>query len=200
MNKCFFTRRWNIENTVACMFIVTIGFCLMGHSAREMVAEAVSITAFLLLVLGLSVTLLGVFLYALENREYSLSPNGFSIRYLGSFVVRYDWESVRSVCICDVNHASKNYTHFDLVIRIECDTKKHGPLRTDLESLDPHRLWRKQEYNLWHYRKVILIEYSPSRLKELVGAAGINVTYSITKIAADRFAELNDSRQEPKTD
>lgn len=200
MNKCFFTRRRNIEITVAVMCIVVTGTVLMGYSVSNMASSLVSISVFLLLVLGLAISLLGIFLYALESREYKLSTNGFSLRYLGSFVVRYDWDSVRSICVCDVNHAAKDHTHFDLVIRIECNTTKPGLLRTDLASLDPHMLWRKQEYNWWYYREVILIEYFPSRLEELMEVAGINVTYSITKIAADRFAELNDSRQEPKTD
>ncbi|MBQ9857586.1 MAG: PH domain-containing protein, partial [Oscillospiraceae bacterium] len=111
----------------------------------------------LLLLIGCIPWALGCCVYTIRSREYSLSPDGITIRYLKRYCRFYQWSIIKEISFCDVNHNKGQ--NFDKVIRIVAfDENKVSVPGWSL--LQRHEYWRDYHYQMRNYALIILIDYS----------------------------------------
>lgn len=192
MELCLNSRKNRIEIFVCSLlgfcvglFLVVLAFfCLFRHTIDTLLY----ISCGMLLFIGCSVCGLFFFLFIVSSREYFVDPNGITIRYFKRYKVKYSWKDIGTVIVCDVNHAPKNPDNFDLVIRISIGIEKNGPSHSNEPMvLSRHDLWRRSEYGIIHFRKVILIEYSESRLAQIQEMSQKDIVYLLTRHGKKRI-------------
>lgn len=106
------------------------------------------------------------FIYAIDTREYQLTAQGITIRYLHRFTVFYQWDNFSSIHICHLHYAPKNSALYDTAIRCVVGIEKKGPFSHP--SRKRIGQWQEFDYTRSHYKKVLVIEYSETRWTEFV--------------------------------
>ena len=125
----------------------------------------------LLMFIGFAFASCFAFMYTIMARKFEVDAQGITIYYLSRYQVHYSWEDVTEISICDVHHTTKGPLRFDLVIRILVGTENKK--RKSLASLlGRYETWRQGIYSMIHFRRVLLIRYSTSRLEEIRNASG----------------------------
>ena len=192
MDLCLNSRKNRIEICVCSLFGFSVGFFLVILAFfclfRYTIDMLLCISCILLFLMGCSVCGLFLFIFIVSTREYLVDPNGITIRYFRRHKVKYLWKDIGTIIVCDVNHAPKNPDNFDLVIRISIGIEKNGPpCRNEPTILSRHDLWRCSEYGLIHFRNVILIEYSESRLAQIQEMSQKDIVYLLTSHGKKRI-------------
>ena len=192
MKRCFYSKRNRVEGNISLMLCTIIGVCLISIGSYFLVVSHEAVTECGgLIVIGLLICMLGLLSYCVSTREYSITNSGIIISYLKTFQVNYPWSVVSQISICDINHAAKDNSVFDLVIRIVIGkeesgpTSGSGPIRNSKFSK-----WRTMEYHAVHFRTIINVEHSPLRLEEIRGASQKDIHNFLTeagKEAIKRF-------------
>lgn len=103
--------------------------------------------------------ILGIIDPIVKTREYELSNQGITIRYLGKYKRTYSWDCIRRICICTVFRSSDRLPG-KLVIWCTAGKVRKEPPKGNRIS------WNQGEYILMHFRSILLVEYSPERLEE----------------------------------
>ena len=186
MELCFNSHKDRITTCICSLFGFSIGFFLVILAVTLLFQHPVDILLYLscmiLFLTGCSICGLFLFFFVVYSREYSVDSNGITIRYFKRYKVKYPWKDIGAVIVCDVNHAPKNADNFDLVIRLSMGIEKNGPSRSnELRVLSRNDRWRRSEYGIMHFQKVILIEYSESRLAQIQEMSQKDVVYLLTR-------------------
>ncbi len=184
MQRCFISarNRWGtIIGFVGFQIIgVYLGSCGIWIASREHDANGACI---LLLLFGCFICGFGIFQQAIYSRRFRLDEDGITIEYLKKFTVKYPWSTASHICVCDVNHVAKTDDSFDIVIRITIGSERRGPFSEGyLSQSNKFEPWRKMEYNAIHYRKIILIEYTETRLKEIAQVSKRKIPFLLTDL------------------
>ena len=160
------------------LFLVVLAiFCLLNYPIDALLC----ISSGVLLLTGCSICGLFLFLFIVLSREYLVDTGGITIRYFKRHSIKYPWKDVGTIIVCDVNHAPKNPDNFDLVIRMSVGAEKNGPsLNNDPMFLSSSNHWRRSEYGIIHFQKIILIEYSESRLAQIREMSQRDIVYLLT--------------------
>ena len=66
-----------------------------------------------------------------------------------------------------------------------------GPASEIGQKPSIHQHWRKWEYGLFNFNKIILIEYSPLRLERIAEFSKKDVIYSLTEQALGNFSKIS---------
>lgn len=172
MEECLNSRKNKLWRRIGCAsllimgaLLIIIGLCSLCNQLEDQFS---SLMCIVLAFGGFVLCGFAFFLYAEQSREYSVSSEGITIRYLRKWEVWYPWASVDNIAICGVNHAAKDWTVYDIVIRIVIGTEKNGPFSNNQKfTLSGHERWRSFEYGLFHFQKIVIIDYSQERLKKL---------------------------------
>lgn len=193
MQQCFISARNRWEAILGFVGIQIIGICLSGCGIWIAIREHDAIgVCILLFLIGFFVCGFGIFLYAIDSRRYRLDEDGITIDYLKKFTVKYPWSIVSHICVCDVNHAMKTDDRFDIVIRIAIGSERKGPFSEGyLSWSNKYEPWRKMEYNAIHYRKIILIEYTETRLKEITQVSKREIPYLLTDLGKKAIQNIH---------
>jgi len=128
----------------------------------------------LLMSFGISVYVLFLFFYMVDTREFSMDKEGISIRYLKKHFKHYQWCEVSSITVCDVHHASKDESRYELVIRLVIGNEKYGPYSKTKRwsGLRGEELWRSSLYSMKHFKNILLLTYSPERFLKVQELSG----------------------------
>ena len=182
MRKCQNTKVHNCQTKIGTLLIFGMGILFIVLSISTMYYDpAAYIPCGVLLVIGIACCALSVFLYAILMREYSITTSGIAISYLGIITVEYGWSDISHICVCDVNHAAKNAAVFDVVIRLVIGSEKHGPSNcTAYSNASKYVKWRKMEYNIFHFRNILLIDYSEPTVDQILKASNLDIDYLLT--------------------
>ncbi|MBQ7311799.1 MAG: hypothetical protein IJW88_09770 [Alistipes sp.] len=185
MRKCQNTKVHNCQTKIGALLIFGIGICCLILSIGAIYKDPEAyVSCSVLLVIGVAICTFSVFLYAILMREYSIATSGIVIRYLGIITVEYSWSDISHICVCDVNHAAKNSTVFDVVIRLVIGSEKHGPSNcTAYANASKHVKWRKMEYSIFHFRNILLIDYSEPTVDQILKASNLDIDYLLTNDA-----------------
>lgn len=104
-----------------------------------------------------------VFMFVIDQREYSVSSYGLTISYLGIIRHHYEWEEFSEIAICKLRY-SKKFRWMHLVgIRFVVGPEINGPQYAK-QADEP---WSTDTYEFRHWRTIITIEFSEERLEEL---------------------------------
>lgn len=93
--------------------------------------------------------------------KYAVGEDGITIWSIDSRSILYPWESFRDVGICKVHYTSRLPYEYDIVIRLSRIEEPRGP-RTGT-----YGTWATELYELFHFRKIILITFTQERLAQL---------------------------------
>ena len=115
----------------------------------------------LFILFWLAMLLLSIANLIVQNRKYAVSEYGITIWSIGSRSILYPWESFRDVGICKVHYTSRLPYEYDIVIRLSRMEEPRGP-RTGT-----YGAWATELYELFHFRKIILITFTQERLAQL---------------------------------
>lgn len=132
-----------------------------------------------------------IFCFGVLSRKYLCDSDGITICYFQKIQVNYSWDSISSLYVCDINHAPKNSENFDIVIRFSIGNERKGPASEIGQKPSIHQHWRKWEYGLFNFNKIILIEYSPLRLERIAEFSKKDVIYSLTEQAVGNFSKIS---------
>ena len=192
MELCLNSRKNRIELCIFSLLGFSLGFslvilaffCLFQYT----IDISLCISCILLLLIGCSICGLFLFIFIVSSREYLVDMNGITIRYFKRHNVKHSWKDIGTIIVCDVNHASKNPDNFDLVIRLSVGIEKGGPSRSNKSMvLSRNDHWRRSEYGIIHFQKVILIEYSESRLAQIQEMSKKDIVYLLTRHGKKRI-------------
>lgn len=132
-----------------------------------------------------------VFLYTIDSREYEIDSEGIVLRYAKLYRKRYAWNEITEISICDIHHAPKNRDSFDIAIRILVGTedKSRESLASILSGIDN---WRSYEYEVKNFQKIIILDYSRSRVEKIREASRKEVKDYLTAQAKLRLESEGD--------
>jgi len=111
-----------------------------------------SIVFFIVLLLVMCVILLW------KHRKYELHEEYISVAYFTKLPKLIPWENISEVAVCRVHFSTRG--GWDTVIRIVVGHEKCGPR----EGYGP---WSYQRYSLLHQNRIIIIDYTETKMKEL---------------------------------
>lgn len=192
MKKCLYSRRRRNIKVFGLVGFLVLGAVNAIPSTITLLNNLTAtfstiITCLLWLAIGLGFVVLAVLSYFEDDQEYFVNSWGITVYYNKSCRISYSWEDIQSICVCDIDHAAKDYNVFTVVIRLVHGEEKNGPFsenqQLDLSGLER---WRSYEYNILHRKNVIIVEYSDERLKEIEDLSGKNIYYFLTERAKDR--------------
>lgn len=192
MELCLNSRKNRIEICACSLWGFCVGLFLIVLAVFGLFQHTIDIllciSCGMLLFIGCSVCGLFLFLFIVSSREYLVDANGLTIRYFKRHKVKYPWKDIGTIIVCDVNHAPKDPDNFDLVIRISIGIERNGPFCANKPMvLSRHEHWRQSEYGIMHFRNVILIEYSESRLAKIQEMSQKDIVYLLTRHGKERI-------------
>ena len=185
MESCYYSKKAQFENILSCLIGCGLGVLLIGLSCVTLIIDYsidLWIPCALMLFLGAGIIGFFLFCYAVNSKEWIVDAEGITLRYLKRKTVCYTWDSVVSILVCDVHHASKDSSNHDVVIRLSFREEKNGPFsnRCPITISGYHR-WRTFEYHLLHFHDVIFLEYSPLREKQIAEYSAKKIQYCMTR-------------------
>lgn len=195
MEICLNSRKRKWERIILLLLLMSVGSMLMILSVFAYKSTSnhtsFSIAAVIwLLLLGASFCILTILHDIFLSREYKLSPQGIEIRYIKRIVVQYPWQSVSSIIACDMNHAAKDSSVFDYVLRIAIGDEKYGPNNNNGNkdfTLAGYERWRTHGYSIMHFKTVIILDYTPERRAQIEEQSGIKVQDNMSKKLASHM-------------
>ncbi len=164
MNKCWYSKRkkatWYFSCIICLLYAVITGAAI--KSFRNL-----PFYFFCDCLITIWLVKAAIFYYlVLLSRSYQATEEGFFLRNFKR-IVRYSWDEVSEISVCDVHHASRGMAH-DKIIRVVIGKEKNGPTNSKApRSIGGLERWRKASYSLRHYKKIIMIEYSEERFLQI---------------------------------
>lgn len=163
MVRCYFSKKHKQERIITGLFalfdtIVPIG--LGGYFLRTEADANVRLLAGGGLALGLMFGLFGIASDLLVTREYAIDTNGITLRYAGRKRVFHPWSQISQICVC-VMHPGKLDSVRDEVIWCNLGEPRKLPPR-----------WKNWEYEVFHFRRVLTVEFTPERLEAFQACSG----------------------------
>lgn len=159
MERCYYSQKNTVLRytllllaVIESVVLIALGIVFWRNALNTIVLCCV------LIVLGLLVLIYGVFHFLILNRGYEINVHGIWVQYTQKIRTFYPWNDIAQICICEV-HRSANGATKDVVIWCTLGSIVNGPP-------DPGRCWNSSEYELSHFRTVLIVEYSPERLSE----------------------------------
>ena len=164
MNKCWYSKKQRITGYMCCVLFLV---CAVITGYAIPIFRILPFYFFCDCLITIWLVKATVFYYlVLLSRSYEVTEEGFFLRNLKK-IVKYSWDEITEISICDVNHASRSSAH-DKIIRIAIGKEKNGPANLNVPySSGGLERWRKLSYSLRHYKKIIMIEYSEERLLQI---------------------------------
>ena len=195
MERCYYSRKKQFLYFLFCLMGCGMGVFLIGLSCAVLIIDySTDLWAPCALVFFLGAGLIGncIFTYAVMSKEWMVDPEGITLRYLKRKTVKYSWDAVVSILVCDVHHAPKNPDEHSIVIRISFREEKSGPFSKHCPvTISGFERWRTSEYHLLHFRDVVFLEYSPVREKQIAEYSAKKIQYSMTRYGK---IDLNDTQ------
>ena len=185
MENCYYSRKAQLENFLSCLIGGGMGVLLIGLACAVLIIDYsvdLWVPCALLFFLGVGITGFFLFCYAVLTKEWMVDTDGITLRYLKRKTVKYAWDSVVSILVCDVHHASKNSSNHDVVIRISFQEEKAGPFSQHCPvTISGYQRWRTFGYHLLHFQDVIFLEYSLLREKQISEYSQKAIQYCMTR-------------------
>ena len=132
-------------------------------------------------ILDIGQLLYSFFMFGTERRKYQMSEEGITILYYRRMQKFYPWSAFRKIVVCDVNHATKFPEICEMVIRLSAMDEPYGPhSKNQKRNLSGIASWRKYGYFVRNSSNILLLDYSPELLDELVCVSGLPFMFSLT--------------------
>lgn len=172
MEPCYYSRKNRMTVNCGCVVLVIFAIYIAGVDIYFILNSSQKDIAFWDLgywLLSLLLIKASCFYYLVfSSRSYKFTKEGILIRNIRKKILRYSWDEISEVSVCDVHHASKSLYH-EKVIRVVIGNEENGPSnpKCSRNLLNGRERWRNASYGLRHYKKVILIEYNEERLNHI---------------------------------
>ena len=156
MVRCYFSQKHHRERIITALFALFDSGALVGLGGYFLWTEAnpnVRLLAGGGLGLGLLIGLFGIVSDLALTREYAIDPEGITLRYAGRKRVFHPWSQVSQICVCVV-HPGKLESVRDEVIWCSLGKRRRLPPG-----------WRNWEYEVFHFPRVLTVEFTPERLE-----------------------------------
>lgn len=176
-------KTWRVRSMVLWIFsILLFVFLTFLMVLVAMEWDAISLGIEIgLAILGIGQLLCSFFLFGIERRKYRMGKEGITILYYGRMQKFYPWSAFRKIVVCDVNHATKFPDICEVVIRLSAMDEPYGPhSKKQKRNLSGIASWRKYGYFVRNFSNILLLDYSPELLDELVCVSGLPFTFSLT--------------------
>ena len=177
-------KSWNIRSIgmeiMAIVFLVVITAYpfVLGAMEGETVPLFAAIGA---PVLGMMSFLFFSFAVAFERRCFQMNEEGITILYCGQIRRFYPWTMFGKIVVCDVDHATKFPENCSVVIRLAALEEPYGPhSKKQKYNISGIASWRKYNYSIRYFSKILFLEYSPALLDDVVRVSGLPFTFSLT--------------------
>lgn len=198
-------KSWNMRRIVLLIISLFILVFAIATSIYLIIVEytiypeITVITMILMLALGIGQFLYFYFTFVLEGRKYKLDENGIWILY-GKFIKKfYPWVSFQKIVVCDFDHATKNPTNCSIIIRLASFEEPYGPSSPQKKysltgSLSGIESWREYHYTIRHFTHILVLEYSPELLDEILQLSNLRVTFSLTRYGKAKLDDMKTRR------
>lgn len=186
---------WHVRSM--CLWIFSIFLLILFAFPMVLAAmegDAVSLgIAIGLAILGIGQLLCSFFMFGIERRKYQMSEEGITILYYGRMQKFYPWSAFRKIVVCDVNHATKFPEICEMVIRLSAMDEPDGPhSKKQKRNLTGIASWRKYGYFVRNFSNILLLDYSPELLDELVRVSGLPFTFSLTSYGKAKLESIRE--------
>ena len=173
---------WRVRSMGLWIFSIFLLILLAFPMVLAAIEEAVSLgIAIGLAILGIGQLLCSFFMFGMERRKYQMSEEGITILYYGRMQKFYPWSAFCKIVVCDVNHATKFPEICEMVIRLSAMDEPYGPhSKKQKLNISGIASWRKYGYFVRNFSNILLLDYSPDLLDELVCVSGLPFTFSLT--------------------
>ena len=163
-------------------FFLLVGITLFpvicAVSAGEAVPPGLVIVFF---ILGVVQLLFFSFACVIDRRKYQMNEEGITILYCGCIRRFYPWTMFHKIVVCDVDHANKIPSICSVVIRLSALEEPYGPHSKKQKcNMSGIASWRKYNYILRNCSTILLLEYSPDLLDEVVRLSKLPFMFSLT--------------------
>lgn len=174
---------WQVRSMglwIFSIFLLVFLAFLVALAAME--GDPVSLgIAICVAILDIGQLLCSFFMFGIERRKYQMSEEGITILYYGRMQKFYPWSAFRKIVVCDVNHATKFPEICEMVIRLSAMDEPYGPhSKNQKRNLSGIASWRKYGYFVRNSSNILLLDYSPELLDELVRVSGLPFMFSLT--------------------
>lgn len=163
-------------------FFLLVGITL--SPAISIAAEGEAVPPSLVIgsfILGLAQLLFFSFPCTIDRRKYQMNEAGITILYCGRIQRFYPWTMFHKIVVCDVDHATKFPENCSVVIRLSAMEEPYGPHSKKQKcNISGIATWRKYNYILRNCSSILLLEYSPDMLDEVVRLSKLPLMFSLT--------------------
>ena len=164
-------------------FFILVGITLFPVVCAASAGEPVPL-GFLIgyFMVGIIQLLIFSFACVIDRRKYQMNEEGITICYCGRIWRFYPWTMFHKIVVCDVDHAPKYPEICTVVIRLSALEEPYGPHSKKQKcNISGIATWRKYNYLLRHCSTILLLEYTPDMLDEVVCLSKLPFTFSLTK-------------------
>ena len=102
------------------------------------------------------------------------------------------------IVVCDVAHATKFPDICEVVIRLSAMDEPYGPhSKKQKYNISGIASWRKYNYSIRNFSKILFLEYSPALLDEVVRLSKLPFTFSVTsygKAKLESFRKMGNDK------
>ena len=183
MEKCLNTLKHKWSNLILLVFFLSVGmlFIILAVVAYKSISShtvPITIAILLFFMLGIVICLLNIAHYIIQSRKYSLDSQAITICYMNRVKVKYLWQDVSSIIACSIDHAPKDSSVFDYVLRIAIGEEEHGPNGNKYNkklTLAGYETWRTYSYSLMHFKTIIILDYTSERKAMIEELSGIQI-------------------------
>lgn len=157
MEKCYFSKKYRMERWINLIGYLFLSLILAGLAAAVFSKEPGNPAAVaMLLVPALVLFVYGALFVLFLFREYAIDENGITIQYVKRFRVFYPWDSIRKICLCEVHQGKVDSVKSDVIWCSVGEKRKEPPIMP--------RIYHEIEYEFFHFRTILTMEYTPERL------------------------------------
>ena len=164
-------------------FFLLVGITLFPVICAVSAGEAVPLGYVVgFFILGIMQLLFFSFACTIDRRKYQMNEAGITILYCGRIRRFYPWTMFHKIVVCDVDHATKFPENCSVVIRLSAMEEPYGPHSKKQKcNISGIATWRKYNYILRNCSNILLLEYSPDMLDEVVRLSKLPFMFSLTR-------------------
>lgn len=107
-----------------------------------------------------------------HERRYEITSQGLTLCYPFGIRRNFAWQDISDISVCKVHFIKRGPIRSKIAIRFAIGPEIAGPQ----QAQQADERWSEEIYEIMHWEKIITIEFSEERLREVTAVSSIEVS------------------------